>query len=425
VSVPAISGLAPVRRVLPDGAAVTIQETAFTPAVTIGAAVHAGGLYEPDDLTGLAWFLSRVIDRGSATRSADEIAEALDERGVTLKTSVNRHTMIVSCTCLAEDFEDIVSIVADVVRRPAFPPEEIEKRRAEIITTIRQDQDSPAIRASEALQRLLYGETHPYGRPGKGTIESVERITREALSAFHAARFAPQSLSLVIAGDVEPSRALGCASDAFADWTAVEPSTRAVPPVMPADTRRRIVSPMPGKSQADVAYGFVTISRLDPQYYAYWVMNNILGQFGLGGRLAENIRERQGMAYYAFSGFDPSVGPGPLVIRAGVDPRNVDRAVEAIDVEVGALGHDGPTEQELAETKQFLIGSIPRLLETNQSIAAFLQTSEFFGLGLDHDRRLPELIDAVTMDEVRAAAAAVLRPERAAVAIAGPPAGAA
>jgi zinc protease len=205
----------------------------------------------------------------------------------------------------------------------------------------------------------------------------------------------------------------------------VEPSTRAVPPVMPADTRRRIVSPMPGKSQADVAYGFVTISRLDPQYYAYWVMNNILGQFGLGGRLAENIRERQGMAYYAFSGFDPSVGPGPLVIRAGVDPRNVDRAVEAIDVEVGALGHDGPTEQELAETKQFLIGSIPRLLETNQSIAAFLQTSEFFGLGLDHDRRLPELIDAVTMDEVRAAAAAVLRPERAAVAIAGPPAGAA
>ncbi len=425
MSVPAISGLAPVRRVLPDGAAVTIQETAFTPAVTIGAAVHAGGLYEPDDLTGLAWFLSRVIDRGTATRSADEIAEALDERGVTLKTSVNRHTMIVSCTCLAEDFEDIVSIVADVVRTPAFPPEEIEKRRAEIITTIRQDQDSPAIRASEALQRLLYGETHPYGRPGKGTIESVERITREALSAFHAARFAPQSLSLVIAGDVEPSRALGCASDAFADWTAVEPSTRAVPPVMPADTRRRIVSPMPGKSQADVAYGFVTISRLDPQYYAYWVMNNILGQFGLGGRLAENIRERQGMAYYAFSGFDPSVGPGPLVIRAGVDPRNVDRAVEAIDVEVGALGHDGPTEQELAETKQFLIGSIPRLLETNQSIAAFLQTSEFFGLGLDHDRRLPELIDAVTMDEVRAAAAAVLRPERAAVAIAGPPAGAA
>ena len=148
---------------------------------------------------------------------------------------------------------------------------------------------------------------------------------------------------------------------------------------------------MADKSQTDIAYGFVTIGRLHPAYYAYWVMNNVLGQFGLGGRLAENIRERQGMAYYAFSAFDPSLGPGPLVIRAGVDPRNVDRAVAAIDAEVAALGADGPTEREMTETRQYLIGSIPRLLETNQSIAVFLQTAEFFGLGLDYDRRLPAL----------------------------------
>jgi zinc protease len=149
-------------------------------------------------------------------------------------------------------------------------------------------------------------------------------------------------------------------------------------------------------------------------------MNNILGQFGLGGRLAENIRERQGMAYYAFSGFDPSLGPGPLVIRAGVDPRNVDRSIAAIDAEVAALGAEGPTEREMAETKQYLIGSIPRLLETNGGIAAFLQLTEFFGLGLDYDRRLPGFIESVSIEQVRAAAAAVLHPERAALAVAGP-----
>jgi zinc protease len=149
-------------------------------------------------------------------------------------------------------------------------------------------------------------------------------------------------------------------------------------------------------------------------------MNNILGQFGLGGRLAENIRERQGMAYYAFSAFDPSLGPGPLVVRAGVDPNNVERTIGAIDAEVGALGSGGPTERELQETRQFLIGSIPRMLETNQSIATFLQTSEFFGLGLDYDRRLPQLLEAVTLADVAAAARAVLQPERAAVAVAGP-----
>ncbi|HEY7058485.1 MAG TPA: insulinase family protein, partial [Vicinamibacterales bacterium] len=129
---------------------------------------------------------------------------------------------------------------------------------------------------------------------------------------------------------------------------------------------------------------------------------------------------RQGMAYYAFSAFDPSLGPGPLVVRAGVDPNNVERTIGAIDAEVGALGSGGPTERELQETRQFLIGSIPRMLETNQSIATFLQTSEFFGLGLDHDRRLPQLLEAVTLADVAAAARAVLQPERAAVAVAGP-----
>jgi zinc protease len=150
------------------------------------------------------------------------------------------------------------------------------------------------------------------------------------------------------------------------------------------------------------------------------MMNNILGQFGLGGRLAENIRERQGMAYYAFSSCDPNVGEGPLLVRAGVDPANVERAVAAIDQEVRELGIGGPTPTEVAETRDYLIGSIPRLFETNQSIAAFLQTSELFGLGLDHDQRLPSLLAAVTREEIAAAAAEVLRPEVASLAIAGP-----
>ena len=133
---------------------------------------------------------------------------------------------------------------------------------------------------------------------------------------------------------------------------------------------------MPGKTQTDIAYGFTTIRRLDPRYYAYWMMNNVLGQFGLGGRLADNIRERQGMAYYAFSTLEPAAGEAPLLMRAGVDPANVDRAIAAIDHEVATLASTGPTATELAETRAYLVGSIPRLLETNQSIAAFLQTSE-------------------------------------------------
>ena len=203
----------------------------------------------------------------------------------------------------------------------------------------------------------------------------------------------------------------------------------AVPEVLPARDRsgeglqdaRKLRIDLPGKSQSEIAYGFTAISRLDPRYDAYFAMNNILGQFGLGGRLADNIRERQGMAYYAFSAFDPSVGIGPLIVRAGVDPDNVTRALDAIDQEVRVMGTAGATAEELAQTKQFLIGSIPRTLETNSGIASFLQSEEQFGLGLDYDRRLADDIRAVTLEQVREAAAELLHPDRASVAVAGPP----
>ncbi len=420
MSTAVVRGLSPVRETLPNGATVIVQETAFSPAVTFGASFRAGSLYEPDDLTGLSWLLGRVIDRGTATRSADDIAEALDDRGVSLRVSTNRHLMTASCTCLSEDFSDVLSLVADVVRNPVFPQDQLDKRRAEVISLIRQDQDNPAVRAAETLQAMLYGIGHPYGRPAKGTIASIERARRDDLVAFHADRFAPASLIIVVVGDVAAPQVVERVARALDGWKAPTPSDRPIPPVVTAPSRRQVDVEIPGKSQTDIAYGFTTINRLDPRFYGYWVMNNILGQFGLGGRLAENIRERQGMAYYAFSSFDPSLGPGPLVIRAGVDPRNVERAVAAIDTEVGALGKEGPTERELEETRQYLIGSMPRMLETNESIATFLQTVEFFGLGLDFDRRLPSILQAVTMDQVRAAAADVLHPERASVAIAGP-----
>ena len=413
------SGLTPVPDVLSNGAVLIAQETAFSPAVTINMAFRAGSLEEPDDRPGLAWFLARVIDRGTSTRNAAAIAEALDDRGVALKVATNRHVLSLSCTCLAEDFHDILGVVADVARNPVFPEDEIEKRRAETITAIRQDLDNPGVRAAEALQELLYGVTHPYGRPAKGSIEAVEGFTREDLIAYHRVRFAPAALSVVIVGDVRPEVAASAVHAAFGDWTAAPPSNRSVPPVARPASRRETAIEMADKAQSDIAYGFTSISRLDPTYCHHWVMNNILGQFGLGGRLAENIREKQGMAYYAYSSFDPSLGPGPLVIRAGVDPANLSRAVEAIDAEVGALGRDGATERELAETRQYLIGSIPRMLETNQSIALFLQTAEFFQLGLDYDRRLPALLEAVTLDDVNAAAASVLDPSRACVATAG------
>jgi zinc protease len=149
-------------------------------------------------------------------------------------------------------------------------------------------------------------------------------------------------------------------------------------------------------------------------------MNVIFGQYALGGRLGDSIRERQGMAYYASSSLDANVVEGPLVIRAGVSPANVDRAIASIDEEVVRLARDGVTDKELDESQRFLIGSIPRSLETNAAIANFLQTGEFFDLGLDYDARLPDLLRAVTREAVNDAARCAVDVDRATVVVAGP-----
>jgi len=420
VTIAVARGLSPVRTVLDSGAVVTVQETPVTPAVTINATIQAGGVFEPKGQSGIAFLTGRVLDRGTPSRSADVLAAELDDRGVALRIATARHTTAVTCTCLAEDFADVLAIVVDTVRNAVFPEAEFAKRRAETINALRQDEDNPAVRATEVLFDLLYGPDHPYGRRAKGTTETVSAVTRDDLEAYHRARYRPALLSLVIVGDVRSQLALECAARELDGWSGAPPSDPQLPSPPRHGERRETVVAIHGKAQSDIAYGFTSIKRLDPRYYAYWLMNNVLGQFGLGGRLADNIRERQGMAYYAYSAIDPSVGEGPLVIRAGVDPANVARAVAAIDHEVGSMASSGVTADELTQSKQYLIGSIPRMLETNAGISSFLQTVEQFGLGLDYDRRLPEHLRAVTREEVCAAAAEQLHPERASVAIAGP-----
>jgi zinc protease len=414
------AGLSPVRAELRNGAVITVQATSMTPAVTMSAAFEAGAVLDPIDREGLSFLAGKVLDRGTSSRSAAVLAEELDDRGVSLKVSTGRHALTLSCTCLAEDFDDVLAIMADVSRRAAFPEEEVEKQRLEAVSRLRQDEDNPASRAADGALELLYTRRHPYGRPVKGTASAVERLTREELVRFHEAFVVPATLSLVVVGDVATDRVVDRAAAEFEDWAAPGRMAADVPSPPAATCRRRRTVCMPGKSQADIVYGFTAISRPDPRYYAYWMMNNVLGQFGLGGRLADNIRERQGMAYYAFSTLDALPGEAPLLVRAGVDPADVDRALEAIDHEVARLAAGGPSRGELEETREFLIGSIPRMLETNQSIASFLQTVEEFGLGLDYDRRLPSLLGSVTLEEVWRAAAEVLVPDRAAVVVAGP-----
>jgi zinc protease len=233
------TGLNPARLVLDNGVVVVAKETHKTPAVTINLAIRAGSISDPADGLGATQLLSRLVDRGTSTRSGAEIADALDNRGISFGFNVTRHLFSVVCTCLAADFGEVLALLADVVMAPSLPPADIELRRGELVTALRQDEDNPGVRAAEGAMALLYGPEHPYGRRAKGTISSVEALTRERLAALHSTNFAPSLTSVVVVGDVDTSRVFAVANEVFGTWRHVPPPVPALPPPPSQSSRRR------------------------------------------------------------------------------------------------------------------------------------------------------------------------------------------
>lgn len=411
--------LNPLRRTLANGIVVLAKENRTTPAVTLLVGVRAGAYYDVNGSEGTAALVARVLDRGTVTRSASEIADDLDNRGAALSVVAGRHQLTISATCLAEDFDAIFTMVADIVQHPRFEEREVETRRAELLTAILQDEDDPGAVAVDLAMHRLYPD-HPYGRRPRGSIASVSAITRDELANFHRLWFTPEGATIVVVGDVEEEAVVRASSRLFGEWAQPRSVEPAVPSVAPRTERDLAVASMMNKAQVDIAYAFIGVRRADPAYYAAWVMNNALGQYALGGRLGDSIREKQGMAYYVYSSLDASLAEGPLMIRAGVASGDVERTLASIDQEIVHVRDGGLTEKEIGDSKRYLMGSIPRQLETNSGIAGFLLSAEFHDLGADYDSRLPSLIGAVSLDDAHRIAARLLDPGRAEIAVAGP-----
>ncbi len=412
--------LAVVRQVLPNGLTVVTARNRLIPAVSLAIGVHAGASAEPALAPGTAALTARVLDKGTTPFDADAIADELDGRGASLSVGAGRQQIVVGATCLIDDLAAVLPVARAIARQPTFPDAEVATRRRELVTGIQEAADEPGAVAVDALHAALYPDPHPLGRPVRGTQASVERLSRSDLAAYHRRHFVPGATTVVAVGDVEAEALADLVSRQFADWDGVLTAIPAAAAPPSPSERTLIVKAMPDKSQADIAYGAVGLGRLDPEYYAALVMNNALGQYALGGRLGDSIRERQGMAYYVYSSLDAGLDAGPLMVRAGVSSENVERTIASIDAELAAVLADGFTRAEVDDAKRYLIGSLPRQLETNAGIAGFLLAAEAYGLGSDHDVRLPQLIAEVTDDDVARVTRRLLDPARAVVVVAGP-----
>jgi zinc protease len=408
------------RHTLPNGIVVLIYENHTSPSVVMDADLRAGALWERREQAGLAGFATAALMRGTERRSFGEIYEAIEAVGASLSFSAGTHTSGFYGKSLAEDLPLLLELAADALRCPSFPPEQVERLRGELLTRLAIRANNTRARAEEAFYEAAY-PNHPYAVDEDGYPDTIGALTREDLRAYHRQHCGPRGMLLTVVGAVRAGAVLEHVTRFFGDWT--NPDQPPEPPLPPLDRPgeaivRRVV--IEGKTQSDLVLGAPGPARNHPHFLAARLANNILGSFGIGGRIGDQVREKSGMAYYAASALDGGLGPGPWRAYAGVNPKNVDRAVELIVREVRKFTTRKVTAEELDDNKANFLGRLPFSLETNEGLAGNISALELYGLGLDYLRRYPDMIRAITRDDIQAVAREFLSAERYVLAVAGP-----
>ena len=410
-----------VRRTLPNGVRLNVAANAASEAVVLAGLFVGGAVHDPAGKEGLASLTASVAQRATASRTYDQIYDELDTLGASISLGASTHTVGFHARSLDRHWPAVATVLADVLRHPSFPDDEFQRARGQALTGLREADDSTRHVASRELARLVYPKGHPYRTLSCGTYASVATLARDDLAACHQRLVRPDGLILSLVGNVQPDEALERLADLFGDWAAPAAMLPALDfaAAHPPEAQRTHAE-MPEKSQADVALGFKAIPRRHPDYYALAQVTQIVGGMGLMGRLGDSVRDRQGLAYYAYATMDETLGDGLWSVRAGVNPANVERAVGSILDELRRIQDEPVDAAELADCQSHLVGVLPLRLETNQGVAATLNHIEFHGLGHDYIDRYPALIRSVTLDGIQRAAQAHLATDHHSLAIAGP-----
>jgi zinc protease len=409
-----------VRTELANGITVLAYENFDSPAVVIGGYLWAGSISEPTEQAGLASLTAGMLMRGTKNRSFGQINEALESVGAQLGYRSSVHSVGFGGKALAEDLDLLLEILSDSLQQPTFPVADLEKLRGQVLTAIQRRADSTSSMAWLTFDALLYPD-HPYGRSVLGYEETVSGLTQRHLADYFRAHYSPAGMTLAVVGAVRADTVLEKVRSALEGWRAPDASpNRSIPPNVQLDKSRRGTAIVEGKSQADIVLGWPALARSDPDYMKVHLANIVLGVFGMMGRLGENIRERQGLAYYAYSRLQAGLGAGPWTAVAGVDPANVERAVEGVLHEARRLRDEPVPQDELTDSQSYLTGLMPLRLETNEGIMTTLLDIERHELGLDYLLRHADLVNSVSVEDIQEVAQAYLDPDIYALAVAGP-----
>lgn len=410
------------RVVLSNGLTVLVLENHANPTVEIRGALRAGRYFEPVEKPGLAAVVASMLARGTTRRTKLEIAQILEDVGAELHLSANRFLCNLSAQLLRQDVTRVLEIMAEVLRHPSFPPDELDKLKKQTIGHIRRSQENTSVRALERFCQLVFEPTNPfYEPPAEERIRSVEALAVEDLIGFYRDHYGASSMVLVLVGDVVAAEVVATVERLFGDW---EPGSRRpieVPPTPLSTGGIREIITMPDKASVDIVLGHAgQLRRTDRDYYAAIIANAALGYSTLSSRLGARVRDQEGLSYGVISRFlEPTFADGPWVISVTVNPSNVERAIESTIEVVETYVAEGITERELEDEKSAYIGSFTVGLGTNGGIAAQLLLAELYGFGPSYLDEIPTLVEAVGLEEARAAIRKYIHPERLITVIAG------
>ncbi|MGI9067230.1 MAG: M16 family metallopeptidase [Pyrinomonadaceae bacterium] len=390
----------PVEKTLSNGLRVIVIERPGAPLVAAQLLIKNGGEVDPPELAGLSNMTADLLTKGTEKRTATEIAEAIEALGGSLDSSGRWDASRVGVNVMSSKIAPATEILADVVRRPTFKEEEIERLRQQTLDDLIVELGEPGSIARYVASRIVFGD-EPYGKPLAGTPESIARIDRNEIVKFHSRYYRPDNAILVLGGDIKAKDAFKLAQQYFGDWKKpAEPlPVLTMPKPMAIAGPRVIVVDKPDAGQAAVVVARTGITRRDPDYFAGMVANSVLS--GYSGRLNQEIRIKRGLSYGAGSSLDARREMGPFSASAQTKNQSAAQVAELLMKEVKRLSSEPVPDIEMNPRKAVVIGNFARNLETAAGLVAQVGTLALYGISFDEINRYIGAVQAITGSDVQ------------------------
>jgi zinc protease len=400
----------PVSATLSNGLTLILSERRGLPVVAANLVLKTGSDANPLDKSGLANFVAAMLDEGTSTRNALQIADEVAQLGASLTTGSSMDATTASIRSLTKNFGPTLDVLADVVLRPSFPAEEIERQRASRLAGLVQQRDNPGQVAALVTASALYGSKHPYGYAEVGTEASVKAVMRGDMEAFWKQNFVPNNAALVVAGDISLPELRALAEKAFGSWARGTPAQPNLG--MPSTTGSRIVIvDKAGSPQTQLRVAGIGAARSSPDFRPMQVMNIALGGL-FSSRINMNLREAHGYTYGASSGFSFRRAPGPFQVASGIRTDVTAPAVDEIFKELRGMVDRPLTEEELTKAKDAMANSLPGAFESSANAVGNFSNVFIYDLGLDYYTKYAAQVNAVTRDQTLAMAKKYLDPSK-------------